>query len=128
MKIRNLEYKDLESLGLLYFQFWGDKSELEKMQEKYKELENNDNYIFLAAEFDGRLAGSVMGIVCSELYGDCRPFMVLEDLIVDKNFRKKGIGKALVRKLEEEAEKETAARLFLLQKQTDMMQLLSTNQ
>ncbi len=114
MKIRNIEYKDLESLGKLYFQFWGDKSELEKMQGKYKELENNDNYIFLAAEVDGRLAGSVMGIVCSELYGDCRPFMVLEDLIVDKNFRKKGIGKALVRKLEEEAEKRNCCQIIFI--------------
>ncbi len=75
------------------------------MQKTYLELKDNSNYIFLAAEIDGAIAGTVMGVICSELYGECRPFMILEDLVVDKDSRKKGIGKALVKNLEQEAKK-----------------------
>ncbi len=47
-------------------------------------------HILLAAEDGGRLVGSVMGVVCEELYGDGRPFLVVENLIVDKEQRRKG--------------------------------------
>lgn len=46
-----------------------------------------------------------MGVICEELYGDCRPFLVLENMIIDKSYRKKGIGKALISELEEVATK-----------------------
>ena len=41
-----------------------------------------------------------MGIVCDELYGECNPFLVMEDLVVDKGYRKIGIGRALMIELE----------------------------
>lgn len=44
-----------------------------------------------------------MGIVCEELYGDCEPFLVVEDMVVDSEHRKKGIGKLLFQELERQA-------------------------
>jgi ribosomal protein S18 acetylase RimI-like enzyme len=44
-----------------------------------------------------------MGIICEELYGDCKPFMIIEDLIVDKNRRRNSTGSALMRELEKHA-------------------------
>ena len=41
-----------------------------------------------------------MGIVCEELYGDCKPFMVIEDVVVQKDHRRSGIGSALMGALE----------------------------
>ena len=41
-----------------------------------------------------------MGIVCYELYGECKPFMVMENLVIDKSYRKKGIAKSLLTELE----------------------------
>jgi len=52
------------------------------------------------AEHKGHIAGSLMGIICEELYGECRPFLVIEDVIVDNESRHKGIGSALIRKIE----------------------------
>ena len=66
-------------------------------------------HILLAAEDGGRLVGSVMGVVCEELYGDGRPFLVVENLIVDKEQRRKGAGRML-RELEKAAEARTAPR------------------
>ena len=98
--IRKLEEKDLDELSLLYKQFWNEESNIETMKKKYQEIKNNPNYIILSAVINGKIVGSIYGVICEELYGACRPFLVMEDLIVDKNVRRKGIGKALLEKLE----------------------------
>ena len=54
----------------------------------------------LVADQQNNLVGSVMGIICEELYGDCNPFMVVEDVIVDKHQRRLGIASSLMRELE----------------------------
>jgi GNAT superfamily N-acetyltransferase len=100
MKVTELIESDLEALAGLYKQFWGEDSSLEKMHATFQSLRTNPNYIFLVARRDGRLAGSVMGIVCEELYGECKPFMVVEDVIVDQNHRRQGVGSLLMRELE----------------------------
>lgn len=100
MEIRRLIESDLEELSELYSYFWGDISDLEKMKAKFDEINNRESYILLAAVIDGRLAGSIMGIICEELYEECIPFMVMEDLVVNKDFRKRGVGRALLTELE----------------------------
>lgn len=49
---------------------------------------------------NGLLVGSVMGVTCEELYGSCKPFLVLENMIVDRKYRNKGVGKALISEIE----------------------------
>jgi ribosomal protein S18 acetylase RimI-like enzyme len=100
MGIRKLIEEDLVHLAALYKQFWGEESSLEKMRTVFKRLGSNPNYIFLVAEVQKQLVGSVMGIICEELYGDCEPFLVVEDVIVDKHHRRLGIATLLMRELE----------------------------
>jgi ribosomal protein S18 acetylase RimI-like enzyme len=104
MEIRCLIESDLESLAKLYEQFWGEKSSLEMMQKTFRRLKTNPDYIFFVAEQSGHIAGAVMGIICEELYGDCRPFMVIEDVVVDWANRHEGIGSALIREIENYAD------------------------
>jgi GNAT superfamily N-acetyltransferase len=85
----------------LYKQFWGEESSLEMMRAAFQRLSLDPDYVFLVAKLKGGVIGSIMGIVCEELYGECRPFMVVEDVIVDKDHRRKGIGASLMRQLEE---------------------------
>ncbi len=103
MRVRNLTVHDLDDLCRLYEQFWGEVSSLKKMRAVFDRLKDNPNPIFLVAERENRLAGAVTGIVCESLYGDCRPFMVVEDVIVDRDSRRLGIATALMRTLEERA-------------------------
>lgn len=105
MEIRRLVKDDLESLAALYKQFWGEASSLEKMQPTFQRLDKNPNYVFLVMEKQHQLVGSVLGIICEELYGDCKPFMVVEDVIVDKHYRRMGIASSLMRELEKIASK-----------------------
>lgn len=103
--IRRLFENDLQSLVKLYKQFWGEESNLEKMKRKFKELKDNPNYIFLCAIIDETMVGSIMGIICEELYGKCKPFLIIEDLVVDKKYRNMGIGRALMIELEKISKK-----------------------
>ena len=100
MIIRRLIENDLESLAKLYKYFWNVESDLEKMRVKLKVLKNNPNYIILAALIEETMVGSVMGIICEDLYGECKPYIIMENLIVDEKFRSKGIGRALLIELE----------------------------
>jgi GNAT superfamily N-acetyltransferase len=103
MIITRLKEKDLSSLAKLFKQFWGEASQIEKMRSSYQKISDNSAYILLAAKQGDDLVGFGMGIICEELYGDCKPFMVVEDLIVDKNQRRSGIGSELIRELEKQA-------------------------
>ncbi len=100
MTIREIKERDLNSLIKLYQEFWGETSNLKKMQNLYKTLINNPDYIILCAEIDNKVVGTAMGVICYELYGDCRPFMVMENLVTDKSYRKRGIAKSLLTELE----------------------------
>ena len=88
--IRKLKEADLQALEKLYRQFWNEESDMETMKNKYQEIKNDSRYILLAAVFEDKVVGSIFGVMCEELYGHCRPFLVMEDLIVDKNYRGKG--------------------------------------
>jgi GNAT superfamily N-acetyltransferase len=103
MDIAELTDLDLVALARLYKQFWGEDSSPEKMQTTFKRLHANPDYILVGAKREACLIGSVMGIVCDELYGECNPFMVVEDVVVDKDHRRQGVGSQLMAKLEQRA-------------------------
>jgi len=55
-----------------------------------------------------------MGIVCDELYGNCKPFLVVENMVVDRNYRRKGIGKMLFEELEKQAKIKECSQIILV--------------
>ncbi|MCL2576534.1 MAG: GNAT family N-acetyltransferase [Defluviitaleaceae bacterium] len=114
MTIRDMEIYDLDFLSELYFQFWGEKSNVVKVRKKFSQLQENPAYILLCAVEDDRLVGSVMGVICEELYGECQPFLVVENMIVDSSCRKKGIGKLLFAELEKQAKKRECSQILLV--------------
>jgi ribosomal protein S18 acetylase RimI-like enzyme len=100
VNITRLTEYDLPSLAELFTQFWGEVSSIEKMKSSFAKISNSPTYILLAAKQNEKLIGFAMGIICRELYGDCKPFMVIEDLIVHKNQRRSKVGSGLMRELE----------------------------
>ncbi len=117
MNIREIDKNDLGSLIKLYQEFWGDISNLQKMQSLYDKLIKNPDYIILCAEIEQKVVGTLMGIVCYELYGDCKPFIVMENLVIEPNYRKKGIAKALLTELEKIAKNKNCSQVqFITEK------------
>jgi len=88
MIVRKMVIEDIPKLAQLYEQFWNEKSCVDKMLETFKRLSKNKTHVLLSAVENGELIGSVMGVICEDLYGDCRPFMVLENMIVDEKYRR----------------------------------------
>ena len=114
MLIRSMELEDMNQLSELYQQFWGELSDVNKMREQFLKMRNSETYILLSAVDDNKLIGSVMGIICEELYGECKPFLLVENMIVDKNSRRKGIGKALLTELEKLARESDCTQMILV--------------
>lgn len=114
MVIRKMIIEDIPDLAMLYMQFWNENSSIEKMQKQFRKMQNSDTHILLSAVDQNHLIGSVMGIVCEELYGDCRPFLVIENMIVDKSYRKNGIGKALFLEIERIANQRNCTQIILV--------------
>ena len=112
--IRSLVIDDMEPLAALYHQFWGEESDTQAMRRTFSALAQNEDYILLGAALDEVLVGSVMGVVCHELYGDCKPFLVLENMVVDQACRGKGIGKLLFAALEQQAAEKSCTQVILV--------------
>ncbi|WP_145025744.1 GNAT family N-acetyltransferase [Paenibacillus sp. Y412MC10] len=98
--IREITKADLNDLCRLYEELIDQPTNYEKMEEIYEVMQASGNYHILGAFKDGVLAGSVMGIVCQDLVGECRPFMVIENVVVSDRFRRLGIGKQLMINIE----------------------------
>ena len=112
--VRRMIEKDIPEVALLYKQFWNEDSCIECMYNQFNKLSKTGTHILLNAVEDECVIGSVMGIICEELYGQGNPFMVLENMIVDKRYRNKGIGKILVAELEKIALVKKCTQIILV--------------
>jgi ribosomal protein S18 acetylase RimI-like enzyme len=114
MKVRDIRKQDLPQLAALYEQFWGEKSYPDAMEKQLETLKERGAHILLSAVEGDQLLGSVMGVVCGELYGDCSPFLVLENMIVDRECRRAGVGRALMAELEARARQRGCTQVILV--------------
>ncbi|NGZ75656.1 GNAT family N-acetyltransferase [Saccharibacillus alkalitolerans] len=112
--IRKLEARDLPPLAALYGELVEEKSSPEAMRDPFAAIAADERYVLLGAFEEERLAGSVMGIVCYDLIGGCRPFMVVENVIVSDAFRGRKVGRLLMEKLEEIARENRCAYSLLV--------------
>lgn len=100
LEIKRIERNDLKDLSLLFEELSDKKTDFEIMAKNFEWINNNEDYIVLGAKYNGNLVGSLMGIICHDLVGECKPIMVIENVIVSSNLRGKGIGKKLMTEIE----------------------------
>ena len=101
IKIESLKLEYLEGLKELYDDsFEGSATDLNLVIQTYSLMKDNPDYQILCALDGGKVVGSVMGVFCLELFGKCRPFMVVENVAVLKKYRRQGIAKHLLENLE----------------------------
>ncbi|EGO62483.1 GNAT family N-acetyltransferase [Acetonema longum] len=102
--IVNIEAADMEQLAALGEELTGKKPHMPQLKIILDKICSDPNYILIGAKSErGQLLGSVMGILCLDIVGQCQPFMVLENLIVRRNSRRQGVAKQLVGYLEDYA-------------------------
>ena len=71
------------------------KNDINKMIVKYGELVNLPNYYVLVAEKDDEILGTVSGIICESICDGGKPFMVIENMVVKKEWRRNKIATRL---------------------------------
>lgn len=98
--IEKLELGDLQGLKELYEDAFGSVTEYGKMVEIFNKVKDDPNHTILCAKTNGQVVGSVLGVICNELIGQCTPFMVLEDVAVLNSHRRMGIAKRLIQEIE----------------------------
>ncbi|MCJ8010811.1 GNAT family N-acetyltransferase [Paenibacillus sp. KQZ6P-2] len=99
--IKHITEEDLTALSRLYEELMGISTDEKRLTQVFKSAEASGNYHILGAFYEGELAGSLMGIVCLDFVGDCKPFMVIENVIVSDRIRRQGIGKKLMAGIEQ---------------------------
>lgn len=113
--INQLQSTDLRGLKDLYENaFEGSVTDFDKLTQRFGEIENNRHYVILCAREDKRVVGSVLGVVCQELFGQCNPFMVLEDVAVLQSHRRRGIARQLMLRMEEESRERNCSMILFV--------------
>lgn len=119
ISIESLSEEDLPGLKKVYEEgFKSSPGDINCTQNIFSEIKDNKSYNILCAKVKGEVVGSVMGVACLELFGNCRPFMVVENVVVLQSHRRLGIARMLLTELEERAKNWTAPRCFLFQANT----------
>jgi ribosomal protein S18 acetylase RimI-like enzyme len=115
ISIDSLMFEDLHGLKDVYENgFEGTKTDMVMMLKTFDLIRNNPAYQILCAKIDDRVVGSVMGVVCNELFGKCLPFMVVENVVVSSEFRRQGIAKQLLVRLEEIAKEHKCTTILFV--------------
>lgn len=114
IRIGPIEAEDLTALNELYRELTGQCSDPDRMARLYEAIRIDPHYHLLGAYGEEGLVGTVMGILCWDLVKDCRPFMVVENVVVSASSRGRGVGKALMLELERIARAKDCAYIILV--------------
>ena len=99
---------DLAGLKMLYdSSFEGTNTDFIKMSDEFDWMEDHPDYTILCAKYENEIVGTLMGVANRELIGACRPFMVIENVVVSDRHRRMGIGRLLMAGIEKVAIEKT---------------------
>lgn len=112
--IKEIEADSITALNELYSELTGALTDHDKLNAAFTAIKGDSRYILLGAYVDGELLGSMMGIICQDLVGDCRPFMVIENVVVSARARRQGLGKLLMTAIEEIAHERDCYYIILV--------------
>lgn len=106
---------DLEGLKILYDKgFEGTHIDFIEMKKVFVWMNENPDYNVLCAKLNGKIVGSIMEIVNRELIGKCKPYMVIENVIVSNECRRMGVGKMLMNYIDKVAIENECTYIMLL--------------
>lgn len=114
MILRKLKEEDLLDLCNLYTELCDEEGNLEVMKSTFASISNNPDYYLIGAESEGKIVGTLMGIVCHDLAGKYKAFMTIENVIVSEKSRGKGVAKRLFKYIEEIAFERDCRYIYLV--------------
>lgn len=99
---RTAEIADIPRLNPLLAQLSGSLAEPAKMAEKMEKILRNEDAILLVAEDTdtGELCGSLFGLSFEDVCGDCRPILMVENVVTAEKYRRCGVGREMFKYIE----------------------------
>ncbi len=95
MIIRELELKDLEEVFELLDELYENKIDYSIFTQKYKASLKDNNFYGIVAVENNKVVGVLISRVINRL-AKKKNILFIDDLIVNKKYRNKGIGKLLI--------------------------------
>lgn len=96
VKVREANKQDIVGLATLFEELTGTKSNLHTMTKTFEHMQNDGSYTVLVAEQNGEVVGTAMGMLCYDLIKECKPFMIVKNIVVSKKARDQEIGGKLM--------------------------------
>ena len=95
MTIRNLELKDLEQVFNLLNELYEGKIQYDVFNKKYRNNLQDNNFYGILAEENDKITGVLISRLINRL-AKSKDILFVDDLIVNKDYRRNGIGKLLL--------------------------------
>ena len=126
--IRKAEIKDVEAMSSLLYQLFSIEEDFTFDEIKQKRglellIRSTESSVAFVAELEGKVLG-MLTAQTNISTAEGKKAAVLEDMIIDKNYRKQGIGKKLMQAMELWAKEQGISRLQLLADKTNSPALL----
>ncbi len=113
--IRKAGQKDIKDIMRLLSQLSPSSEEdnLKRLQFIFDKINQDENYHLCVTEENNQLAGTGLLLIQMNLSHKGRPYAHIENIVVDNNHRKKGIGKKIVLYLIEKAKQKHCYKIIL---------------
>ncbi|WP_220669724.1 GNAT family N-acetyltransferase [Paraburkholderia fungorum] len=113
LTIRTARRADADALQSLYRQLVNDEN-VNPTESQIQILEEDARTQLLVCEIEGHVRGTVLICLCSDAMYAGQPFAVVENLVVDLEFRGNGVGRALLREVEQFCLSRNCSKMMLL--------------
>lgn len=114
--IREITEKDLMGLMQLYTQLHDNPipNDSIQLQQLWNQIRMDFNHHIIVAELDHKIVSSCVCVIIPNLTHQQRPYALIENVITDSNYRKRGLATACLNFAKELAIKENCYKLMLL--------------
>lgn len=116
MNIRQIEQTDLIGLLQLYKQLHDNAMPIidDKLSVLWKDIMADKNHHIIVIEEEGKIVCSCVLIIVPNLTHHQRPYALIENVVTDQNFRKKGYATAVLDYAKQIAIEENCYKIMLL--------------
>ena len=114
--IREAEYKDYDGLMELYTQLHNNPvpERTDRVESIWNQVMADDFHHIIIAEEDGKIVSSCVCVIVLNLTHGQRPYALIENVITDAAYRKKGLASGCLEYARQIAQKENCYKMMLL--------------
>lgn len=114
--IREITEKDLDELMLLYTQLHGNPppDKTRELTELWQKIISDENHHIIVAEENGKVVSSCVCVIIPNLTHEQRPYPLIENVVTDEAYRKRGLATACLGFAREIARKEKCYKIMLM--------------